>query len=305
MNWDAMKPMVSWVFRIAINAIGVFLMTHGTIKDGAGLETFLGMATSAGATFWSWWVTDGHIQAAKFLQNVTQTATTAAAVEVAKHMQYTPAVAVAASDAKVVATALEPAVMLKDAAKAAIILVLLAAGALAFTGDAQAQTRKPVINLPLDPLHLNTGPATSTLDDIAATLAKPFQDIANFIGDDATGAVSLATQVPTLQDGHGQQCWMAMEQFGEVIKAHPIPITFHVITDYETLRLLGMATNNLCSNVHCTQVFSDATAMAQAASPMPLAIPSLHDLCTKVPQIAVVAPVTIATPTPTTAPATK
>jgi hypothetical protein len=138
------------------------------------------------------------------------------------------------------------------------------------------------------------------VDDATAALAKPFQDIANFIGADAIGAISLATAIPELQDGHGQQCWMAMKQFGDVIKAHPVPITFHVIQDYETLRLLGMATNNLCSNVHCTQVFADATAMAQAASPMPLAIPSLHDLCTKVPQIAVVAPVTV--PTPTAAP---
>src|ERR1700724_2569691 len=84
-----------------------------------------------------------------------------------------------------------------------------------------------------------------------------------------------------------------MQSFGDIIHAHPIPITFHVINDYESLRLLGIATNNLCSNVHCTQVFADFTAMAQAASPVPLAIPSLHDLCTKVPQIAVVDPVPV------------
>lgn len=143
---------------------------------------------------------------------------------------------------------------------------------------------------------------TATLDSIAATLAKPFQDIATFIGSDATMAIALATAVPELQDGHGQQCWMAMKSFGDIIQAHPVPLTFHVINDYETLRLLGMATNNLCSNVHCTQVFADATAMAQAASPMPLAIPSLHDLCTKVPQIAVVAPLPVPTPSPIPSP---
>ncbi len=137
---------------------------------------------------------------------------------------------------------------------------------------------------------------TSIDNTIATVLAKPFKDIADFIGEDADGAVALATAIPNLQDGHGQQCWIAMQSFGEIIKAHPIPITFHVINDYESLRLLGMATNNLCSNVHCTQVFADFTAMSQAASPVPLAIPSLHDLCTKVPQIAVVAPVTVAAP---------
>lgn len=183
--------------------------------------------------------------------------------------------------------------------------LVAALAVLALTGSVQAQFKTPQQIAADVKRAINPGSAssaTSTLDDIATTLAKPFQDIATFIGDDATGAISLATVIPALQDGHGQQCWMAMKQFGDVIKAHPVPITFHVIQDYETLRLLGMATNNLCSNVHCTQVFADATAMAQAASPMTLAIPSLHDLCTKVPQIAVVAPVTVATPTPAPSP---
>ena len=142
-----------------------------------------------------------------------------------------------------------------------------------------------------------TDKSTAALESLGAALAKPFNDIANFIGSDADGAVTLATVIPNIQDGHGQQCWIAMKSFGDVIKAHPVPITFHVIQDYETLRLLGIATNNLCSNVHCTQVFADFTGMAQAASPMPLAIPSLHDLCTKVPQIAVVPPIPVTTDT--------
>lgn len=167
----------------------------------------------------------------------------------------------------------------------------------ALTGAANA-AGKSTNGLPCDPANLLPGcgktassSVTSALDNITQTLAKPFTDIANFIGVDAEGAISLSTQISTLQDGHGQQCWISMKQFGDVIHAHPIPITFHVIQDYETLRLLGMATNNLCSNVHCTQVFSDATSMAQAASPVPLNLPSLHDLCTKVPQIAVVPPI--------------
>lgn len=166
-------------------------------------------------------------------------------------------------------------------------------------GSASAQGK---VKLPFDPLGLNNvGTSTPIGSNILATLAKPFQDLANFIGDDANQAIALSTVIPDIQDGHGQQCWMAMAQFGEIIKAHPVPLTLHIINDYETLRLLGIATNNLCSNVHCTQVFADATAMAQAASPIPLAIPSLHDLCTKVPQIAVIAPVTLP---PATVPAT-
>lgn len=183
----------------------------------------------------------------------------------------------------------------------ALVLALAVTPALAKPRTLIMQASRPRPNLPFDPMGLNQRPAATTtnLDSIAQILAKPFQDIATFIGEDADQAIALSTTVPALQDGHGQQCWMAMKSFGDVIKAHPVPITFHVINDYETLRLLGMATNNLCSNVHCTQVFADATAMAQAASPITLVIPSLHDLCTKVPQIAVVPPLPAPTPTPT------
>jgi hypothetical protein len=186
----------------------------------------------------------------------------------------------------------------------AIVAILILGNFLLPPPQAFAQIKKPAINLPFDPLHLNDASPTAPLDNLTALLAKPFTDIANFIGADADGAVSLSTAIPNIQDGHGQQCWIAMKSFGDIIKAHPVPVTFHVINDYESLRLLGIATNNLCSNVHCTQVFADFTAMAQAASPTPLAIPSLHDLCTKVPQIAVVAPVTVpATPTTPATPA--
>lgn len=186
------------------------------------------------------------------------------------------------------------------AVKPMLLLAVVLGSLFGFSGDASAQikVKLPQVtgNFAADAkANLGIGaPATagkqSTLDAALAALAKPFQDIAAFIGEDADQAVALSTAIPEIQDGHGQQCWMAMTSFGSVIKAHPVPITFHVMNDYETLRLLAIATNRLCSNVHCTQVFADASAMAQAASPIPLVIPTLHDLCTKVPQIAVVAP---------------
>lgn len=182
-----------------------------------------------------------------------------------------------------------------------IVRILLCAfllSAFLFAPPAMAQTRGPIGQKIHDDLAGKaTDKSAAVLDNIATALAKPFKDIADFIGSDADGAVKLATVIPALQDGHGQQCWIAMKSFGDIIQAHPVPITFHVLQDYETLRLLGMATNNLCSNTHCTQVFADLTSMAQAASPIQLAIPSLHDLCTKVPQIAAVPAITV-TPTP-------
>jgi hypothetical protein len=196
------------------------------------------------------------------------------------------------------------------AEKVATVLLLAFVISAFLAGDpAMAQTvtrRAPQITGdPIADIKANlgdrlAGKSTAALDSIATVLAKPFQDIADFIGADADGAVALSTAIPTIQDGHGQQCGIAMQSFGAIIKAHPVPITFHVINDYESLRLLAIATNNLCSNVHCTQFFSDFTAMAQAASPLPLAIPSLHDLCTKVPQIAVVPPISV--PVAATAP---
>lgn len=149
------------------------------------------------------------------------------------------------------------------------------------------------------------GKGATTLDTKADSalvnaLAKPFQDLAAFLSSDAATAIALSTQIPALQDGHGQQCWIAMSTAGDVFKAHPVPLTLHAMTDVEALRLLAMTANNLCVNVHCTQVFADLGTMAQAASPMPLPIPSLHDLCSKIPQIAQVAP---ATPPATAVPA--
>lgn len=152
-----------------------------------------------------------------------------------------------------------------------------------------------------------TTAATDTADSVLAALAKPFQDLATFIGEDIDAAVTLSTAIPSLQDGNGQQCWMGMQQFSAVVKAHPVPLTLKVATDLQALRLSMMAANNLCANPHCTQVFADLSNGVQQlavgiGSSIP--VPSLNAVCSKVPQIAVVAAVTVpATPAPTAAPA--
>ena len=178
---------------------------------------------------------------------------------------------------------------------------------------AHAQTKRPPLAITGNPIediktdiaNAATTPAVSASEQkILAALAKPFQDLANFIGEDADGAIALSTAIPALQDGHGQQCWMATKQFADVIKAHPVPLTLKVSTDLEALRLLMMASNNLCANAHCTQVFGDlASGIAQLA-PLnaSIPIPSLHDLCAKIPQVAVVPPVTAAAPAAPAAP---
>lgn len=159
-------------------------------------------------------------------------------------------------------------------------------------------TGNPIEDIKADVNDLNGNAMSTALGTTAISnaLAKPFQDLAAFLSSDAAAAITLSTQIPALQDGHGQQCWMAMATAGDVFKAHPVPVTLKVMTDVEALRLLAMTANNLCANVHCTQVFADLTSMAQAASPTPLPIPGLHDLCSKIPQIAQAAPVTMPAP---------
>lgn len=144
--------------------------------------------------------------------------------------------------------------------------------------------------------------ALSGNTDIAKWLAKPFNDLADFINSDAAEAAKLAIEIPDLQDGHGQICWLAMGQFTAVLKAHPIPLTLKAMSDLEALRLAAMAANNVCRNASCGQVFNDLANGVQQVAPINLGIPipSLNSLCSKVPQVSVIPPVPmpVAVPAP-------
>lgn len=203
------------------------------------------------------------------------------------------AIAVDPAQQKVSATTQDQGKVIQIA-KTAIIVFAAVLGTLTFLPMSASAAPKlvPPTGHPVADIEnaLNPTAPNSVADKALTALAKPFQDIVNFIGADLDGAVTLSIATD-IKDGHGQQCWIALRSFSKIFKAHPLPLTLKAATDFESLRLLGIATNQLCTNVHCTQVFADASAMAQAASPVPLVIPSLHDLCTKVPQIAVVDPV--------------
>ncbi len=127
-------------------------------------------------------------------------------------------------------------------------------------------------------------------DRIFAALAEPFKKLADFVGQDLEAAATLAVAIPTLQDTNGQACWIAMKDFGEVVQAHPVPLTFRAATDLQALRLLTMTANKLCANPACTIIFSDLANTAQTASPIPLPIPSLSQLCSKVAQLSPMLP---------------
>lgn len=197
------------------------------------------------------------------------------------------------------------------AAAAKVVGALLIGFLVLHGAPAAAQARKEAAAPLCDPLNLLPGCKQSngaifngSAQTVANALAQPFEDIANFIANDNTQAIALATAIPSLQDGNGQQCWIAMQTFGQIVKAHPIPVTLKVASDIEALRLAEIAANKVCGNSACTQVFADLTNTVQAASPTPLPIPSLNSLCSKVPQIAVVPPVAVTATSTGAAPTT-
>jgi hypothetical protein len=193
----------------------------------------------------------------------------------------------------------------------AVALAFLVFGAMAWPVDAMAQGRKVLTPAPrpilCDPANLLPGckPAPDasgqTLKNVQSIIAKPLQDLANFINGDMAGAAALAVAIPNLQDGNGQACWTALAGAGAVFRAHPVPLTFQGVTDLEAIRLLNMTANQVCTNSACTQVFNEVTNLIDAAAPITVAIPSLASLCSKIPEIAVVAPMTIAAPAPAAA----
>lgn len=139
----------------------------------------------------------------------------------------------------------------------------------------------------------NANGSSKSSNPILNALSKPFQDLANFIANDADGAATLATQIPQLQDVNGKACWVKMQAAGAVFKAHPVPLTFQVMTDFEAFRLLQMTANDLCTYTPCTVVFSDTanlvTSVASAvggALTSAMTPQSLTQLCSRIPQLA-------------------
>lgn len=215
------------------------------------------------------------------------------------------------------------AVKAATAVALAAFMVMLAMSAPAFAQRADDLPRVGTakkglpIPLPIDPLGLNKSSAESggsLRQKILTDMSKPFQDLADFIGDDAEKAIALSTSIPGLQDGHGQQCWIMARNFTAVIKAHPLPLTGQGMSDLEAGRLLAASANQLCGDSHCTQVFTDlknqAVILAQAGfgvlgATAVNAAPGLQDICNKVATVKMVDPVLPVPSAPVIAPVTS
>lgn len=204
-----------------------------------------------------------------------------------------------------------PAANTSIAPTATVVKVLLIAFALSFLvagGSAMAQVKlKTPGQIVRDIQNTVAGKPQQATDTsgnpIVSLLSKPMQDLADFISAGFTEAVSLSTAVPELQDGNGQACWAMMNNYSAVLKAHPIPLTLHAAADLESIRLLNMAANKICQNSACTQVFTDAGNLVNAALPIGMPLPNLTAICSKVPEIAIVSPTLPIVPLPVAAPA--
>lgn len=218
---------------------------------------------------------------------------------------------------------------------AAILVAFLVSCALLLPGSAHAQLKTPAqIQSAIDDgvakavaklknanqavaVAGSAGQSADQLEKVMSAIAEPFKNLADFIASDPTGAAALATQVPGLQDTNGKACWTKMQDAGAVFQAHPVPVTLKVMTDFEALRLLQMTANNLCSYTPCTVVFSDGANLAVAAASAvggaltSNSVPSLTQLCARIPQMspqmsaAVITALAGPTPTPAPAPASN
>lgn len=150
-------------------------------------------------------------------------------------------------------------------------IFLVAGVLLLFMGSASA-----------DPLHILPDPP-------GLGAGGPLKQLETLVSGDSALAASLATAVPSIQDGNGQKCWRAAASFGAAVKAHPVPLTLQAMTDIEGFRIVTIAAEQLCAEPACTQVFAElANGVAQMGVGLP--VTALSAICAKVPHIAIVAP---------------
>lgn len=152
----------------------------------------------------------------------------------------------------------------------ALLMAILLNGLL-LTGHSYAQSPAPKVTAP------RAVPAP------AATLAtKSFLDIIrNWVANDIEGAITLATQIPELQDPTGKQCWATFRGIGDVITAHPLPVTLKLASDVQAARLVAMALKKVCVEPACAQVWLDM--QNQVAALATIGVPfTLNSICSKV-----------------------
>lgn len=207
------------------------------------------------------------------------------------------ATSTAQDSAKVEATPAAQAAVTQIARASAVLAAIILGGLIMMGGTAQAQGQASTSRAKIgcDLLNLKPGcksaKAQDDIKNLNDAMSKPLQDFATFVQGDVAGAINLASQIPGLQDGNGQACFRTLQNAGAIITTLQATVkkggSVGVATAYEALRLLHMNMINTCNNKACTQIFSEATNVLAAAAPMKAQIPSLTQLCSQIPSIAI------------------
>ena len=116
---------------------------------------------------------------------------------------------------------------------------------------------------------------------LAQPKSSPINGLAQWSADDIAAAQALATSVPGLQDPVGAACWTSFGGLVNLLKAHPLPLTLKVATDFEALRLTAIALNQICANPNCGQMWTDLQNAQASLSIVPLPF-SMQSLCSRV-----------------------
>lgn len=304
--WTYLKPGIAGQIRHGLSAVAALIGGWGALKDPGSSAQFVDIGTGIAlyliTAAWAWWTNTGQKFAKAYVDVlVAKTFAQAEKLRMANLPQVTVKEIAQQSNltlsetAKIIPT-LPPEVQANiapasPAAKiVAVLAILIASMFLAGSDPASAQVKlKTPAQVQQDIKNAFEKPLTTASNEIVSALSKPLQDLADFLVTGLDDAATLAVAIPDLQDGNGQACWLAMAATGKILKEHPVPLTLKVAADLESFRLLNMAANKICQNAACTQVFTEAGNLVNAASPVPLALPNLTALCSKVPQIAMVA----------------
>jgi hypothetical protein len=273
MNSEQVQSLV----RTVLSVLGTFLVSKGLVGT-ADWTTIAGAVVMLAPVAWSMYA---HT-------DTSALKVVAAMPDVAK------IVAVPGASDGVAAAAKNPDMPKVVAAAAAALLFgfLILQSAPAFAQTAP-RVHAPTGNVVQDVRDLTSGGVIAS-----AIEAKQGSDISTFLTNlaDISGAITLSTQIPGLQDPVGNACWQQFGPIGDLMKAHPLVLSGKAASDIEGLRLLAIGLNQICANPNCGQMFVDATNAVTALAAVPLPI-SLQSLCAKVPVIGTSAVPTVVVPT--------
>lgn len=136
-----------------------------------------------------------------------------------------------------------------------------------------------------------------------------FDQLAAWVGGDLTAARALAIQNPGLQDWNSYTCLGVAQNFTNLLKQHPVPLTLKIASDVVALRLAIASAKQVCMEPTCQAISAD---VSQGIAQIGMGIPppaTLETICAKIPSINLgsqpanyVAPTATPTPVPTPTP---